>query len=106
MARVASRAASLGRRHAAERHAHVAIDRVRGQQRLRIHGVHVVDAVKEGRLVSGHAEGAIDRVVQHDAAKAADVNRTGRRFRVVDYLRARDLGSNFVGPVHGGGKAS
>jgi hypothetical protein len=41
--------------------------------------------------------------MQHDAAKAADVDRPRRRLGVVYYLGARGLGGYLIGPVHGAG---
>ena len=64
-----------GRRgHVGQRHAHVLLDRVGRQQRLRIHRVEVLDAVAELDLRAVLGDGAADGVVQHDAAQAADMN--------------------------------
>ena len=65
---------TIGRRDVGQRDAHVLLDRVGRQQRLRIHGVEVLDAVAELDLRAVLRDRAADRVVQHDAAQAADVN--------------------------------
>ena len=69
MAGVVGGAAALGRGHARERGAHVAIDRVGRQLGLGVHGVHVVDAVEERGRQPRAQQRAMDRVVEHDAAQ-------------------------------------
>ena len=75
VASVVGRGAAFWCRHTREWRSHVAVDRVRGQQRLRVHGVHVVDAVQEARLPAGAQQSPIDRIVKDDAAQGADVDR-------------------------------
>ena len=57
-----------------QRHTHVPVDRVGGQQRLGVHGVQVVDAVAELRREAMIAQGARDGVMEHHAAQAAHVD--------------------------------
>ena len=57
-----------------ERYAHVLLDRVGREQRLRVHRIEVFDPVAELDLGPVLGDGATDRVVQHDTAQAADVN--------------------------------
>ena len=86
-----------------QRTTHLGVDRVRRQEGLGIHRVHVVDAVEQGRLDAVHSQRPGDRVEDDGPAQAADVDGPGRRLRVVDDLRARvpDPLSEFVGPVQG-----
>ena len=74
--------------------------RPEGQERLGVHGVHVVDAVEERRGDLPVAKRAADDVEDYRAAKAADVHRPGRRLGVVDDLRPVNRGGQLVGPVH------
>ncbi len=83
-----------------ERAAHLALDRIRGQQRLRVHGVHVVHAVQEGRRDAAFAQRPRDDVEDDGAAEAADVDRPRGRLGVVDDLRPVNRGGKLVGPVH------
>ena len=92
---VAGRVRDMG-----ERAAHLAFDRVGRQQRLGVHRIHVVDAVEVRRLDAIRAQGARDRVDDHGAAQAADVDRPRGRLRIVDDLRPADARGKFVGPVH------
>jgi hypothetical protein len=89
MARVAGRGTSGRSGHARQRNAHISLHRIGRQKGLRIHGVHVVDAIKEPSLDSGSEKGSVDGVVEHDAAQRTDVNRARGRLRVVDDLRPR-----------------
>ena len=91
VARVVRVRAAVRRRHVRERHAHVLLHRVGSQQRLRVHRVEVLDAVAELDLVAVLGDGATDRIVEHDAAQAAHVDRARRRLGVVDDLPAADL---------------
>ena len=76
--------------HVGERPAHLALDRVGGQQRLGVHRVEVVDAVQQGRLEAAGAQGPGDDVEDDRAAQGADVDGAGRRLAVVDDLGAAD----------------
>ena len=97
-----ARVAVAGRvRDVGERATHLAIDRVGRQQRLGVHRIHVVDAVEVRRLDAVRPQGARDRVDDHGAAQAADVDRPRGRLRIVDDLRPADARGKFVGPVHG-----
>jgi len=101
MSRVARMAVASRIRDVRQRAAHLAIDCVRGQQRLGIHGIHVVDAVEQRRLDSIGPEGAGDHVEDHRSAQAADVHRPGRRLRIVDDLGSDSLPRELVSPIHG-----
>ena len=90
MAGVVGRAAAFRGRDAAQRCAHVALDGVGGQQRLRVHGVHVVHAVEKGGIDAGLPQRPIDRIVEDDPSQAADVDRARRRLRIVDDLAPRN----------------
>ncbi len=83
-----------------ERPAHLAIDGVGRQQRLGVHRVHVIDAIQQRRLQAVGAQSPGDDVEDDRPAQAADVDRPGRRLRVVDDLRAADPGRELVRPVH------
>ena len=67
--------AAFRRRDVGQWDAHVLLDRVGRQQRLRIHRVEILDAVAELDFVTVLGNRAADRVVQHDAAQAAHVDR-------------------------------
>ena len=86
--------------HVGERTAHLALDRIRRQQRLRVHRVQVVDAVQELRLEAAGAQRPGDHVEDDRPAEAADVDGPGRRLRVVDDLRSLDTRRQLVSPVH------
>ena len=83
-----------------QRAAHLVLDRIGGQERLGVHRVHVVDAVEERGRQAAIAQGAGDDVEDDGAAQAADVDRPGRRLRVVDDLRSLDRRRQLVRPVH------
>ena len=83
-----------------ERAAHLALDSVGAQQRLGVHGIHVVNAVQVGRLDAIGPKRTGNDVEDDGAAEATDVDRAGRCFRVVDDLRTADGGRQLVGPVH------
>ncbi len=102
VARVARVAVTDGIGDVGERPAHLPVDCVGREQGLRIHGVHVVDAVEVRRLEPGRAQRPDDDVEDHRPAQAADVHRPRRRLRVVDDLRARDACRELIRPIHGG----
>ena len=56
-------------------HAHVALDGVGGQEGLRVHGVQVVHAVQEAAGATGLPQGAVDGVMEDDAAERSDMHR-------------------------------
>jgi hypothetical protein len=58
-----------------QRPTHLAVDGVWRQKRLCVHRVEVVDAVEVRRVEAVRAERAGDRVDDHRAAQAADVDR-------------------------------
>ncbi len=74
VARIAGMRRTRRRRHVGKRDAHVLLDRVGRQQRLRVHGVQVLDAVAELDLSAVLGHGAPDGVMQHDAAQAAHMD--------------------------------
>jgi hypothetical protein len=80
VARIARGITALGSRDMGQWHTHVAIDRVRGEQRLGVHGVQVVHAVKEAAGSVGLYESAVDGVMQHHSSERADVD--GARWRL------------------------
>ena len=83
-------AVARGIRDVGQRTAHLAIDGVRGQERLGVHRVEVVDAVQQGRLDALGPQRPDDRVEDDRPAQAPDMDRAGRRLRVVDDLGAAD----------------
>jgi hypothetical protein len=89
-------------RHMSERPAHLVLDGVGRQERLCIHRVEVIDSVEQCRLDAVRAKRARDRIEDHGAAQASDVDGTRGRLRVVDDLRARvtDPLRELVRPVH------
>ena len=97
----ATRVYAYGLRHLRERAAHLAVNGVRGQQRLGVHRIQVVHAVQQGRLDTVGAQRAGDDVEDDGAAQAADVHRPGRRLRIVDDLGPDRLLRKLVSPVHG-----
>ncbi len=84
-----------------QRLAHLGRDRVRGQERLGVHRVEVVDAVQQGRRDIVGAQRARDRVEDDRPAQRSDVDRPRRGLRVIDDLGARvaDPQREFVRPV-------
>ena len=100
MARVGGMAVRDLVRDVGQRHAHVAVDRVRRQECLGVHRVEVVDAVQQRRLVPGGSQRPGDDVEDDRPTEAADVDGAGGRLRVVDDLRARDPRRQLVRPVH------
>ena len=86
--------------NARERAAHLALDGVGRQQRLRIHGIHVVDAVQVRRDDAVGPQCADDDIEDDRPAQAADVDGPGRRLRVVDDLGTADGRRQLVGPIH------
>ena len=74
MAGIVGMRRTLRRGDVGKRDAHVLLDRIGRQQRLRVHGVEILNAVAELDLRAMLRDRAPDRVVQHDAAQAAHVN--------------------------------
>ena len=96
-----ARVAVAGRvRNVGQRAAHLAVDRVVGQERLGVHRVEVVDAVEQAGFDAAGAKGTPDGVEDDRPAKRADMDGTRRRLAVVDDLRSADAGGELVGPVH------
>jgi hypothetical protein len=87
-------------RDVGQRAAHLVVDRVRRQEGLGVHRIHVVDAVEERRLGSGAAQRADDDVEDDGTAERADVDGPRRRLAVVDDLRSADAGGELIRPVH------
>ena len=74
MARVAGVAVAGRIGDVRQRPAHLALDRVRRQERLGVHRVEVVDAVQERRLDAGSAQRPGDGVEDDRTTQAADVD--------------------------------
>ena len=102
VSRVILSTAPLGCWDAREWHAHVALHRVGGEERLRIHRVHIFDAVAELHRDAAVAQGAGNSVVHDRSAQAANVHRPRWGLRVVDDLGPGDACGEFVCPIHAG----
>ena len=85
-----------------EWHAHVALHCVGGEERLRIHCIHIFDAVAELHGDAAVAQGTSDGVVHHRSAEGANVHRPRWGLGVVDDLGPGDACGEFVCPIHAG----
>ena len=80
--------------------AHVAIHRVGRQERLRIHRIHVVDPVDQGRGDAVGTQRSHDHVEDDGPAEAPDVDGARRGLAVVDDLGAGHPRRQLIRPVH------
>ena len=101
MARIARMAVAGRIGHVRQRAAHLALDGVRGEQRLGVHRVEVIHAVQQGRPDAVGAQRSRNDVEDDGSAQAADVDGPGRGLGVVDDLRPDRLLRKLVSPVHG-----
>ena len=102
VSRVVFGATPFRSRYVCEWHAHVPLHRVGGQERLRIHRIHIFDAVAELHGDAAVAQGTSNGVVHDRPTKAANVHRPRWGLRVVDNLGPGDTCGEFVCPIHAG----
>ena len=102
VSRVVFGAAPLGCRNVCKWDAHVALHRVGGQERLRIHRIHVFDAIAELHGDAAVAQGTCDGVVHDRSAEATNVHRPRWGLGVVDDLGPGDACGEFICPIHAG----
>ena len=100
--RVVFSAAPLRCGNVCERNAHVALHRVGGEERLRIHRIHIFNAVAELHGDAAVAQGTSNGVVHNRPTKAANVHRPRWGLRVVDNLGPGDACGEFICPIHAG----
>ena len=100
--RVVFGAAPLGCGDVREWHAHVALHCVGGEERLRIHRIHVFDAVAELHGDAAVAQGAGNSVMHDWSAEGANVHRARWGLGVVDDLGPGDACGEFICPIHAG----
>ena len=85
-----------------EWNAHVTLHRVGGEERLRIHRIHIFNAVAELHGDAAVAQGTRNGVVHDRSAEAANVHRPRWGLRVVDDLGPGDACGEFICPIHAG----
>ena len=102
VARIVFGAAPLGCGNVCERNAHVALHRIGGEERLRIHCVHIFDAVTELHGDAAITQGASNGVVHHGSTQGANVHGPRWGLRIVDDLGPGDACGEFVCPIHAG----
>ena len=85
-----------------EWYAHVALHSVGGEECLRIHRIHVFNAVAELYGDAAVAQGAGNSVMHDWSAEGANVHRARWGLGVVDDLGPGDACGEFICPIHAG----